>query len=208
MSRIGIMGGTFNPIHKGHIQIAQSAYEQYDLDAVWFMPNHIPAYKATDELVSEIDRLAMVELAIRKIPYFCSSDYELQREGNTYTWETLKGLKEEYPDSDFYFIMGADSLMYFDKWVHPERIVSMAHILVAARDHSSDEQLQAKIMQLEQLYSCSDFHILRCEEIDCSSSKLRQELAAGNPDNLSGYIQSYLDPAVLRYIQDKRLYRK
>ena len=208
MSRIGIMGGTFNPIHKGHIQIAQGAYEQYHLDAVWFMPNHIPAYKATDELVSEIDRLAMVELAIREIPYFCSSDYELQREGNTYTWETLQGLKGEYPDNEFYFIMGADSLMYFDKWVHPERIVSMAHILVAARDHSSDEQLQAKIMQLEQLYSCSDFHILRCEEIDCSSSKLRQKLAAGNPDNLSGYIRSYLDPAVLRYIQDKRLYRK
>ena len=208
MSRIGIMGGTFNPIHKGHIQIAQGAYEQYHLDAVWFMPNHIPAYKATDELVSEIDRLAMVELAIREIPYFCSSDYELQREGNTYTWETLQGLKGEYPDNEFYFIMGADSLMYFDKWVHPERIVSMAHILVAARDHSSDEQLQAKIMQLEQLYSCADFHILRCEEIDCSSSKLRQKLAAGNPDNLSGYIRSYLDPAVLRYIQDKRLYRK
>lgn len=208
MNRIGIMGGTFNPIHKGHIQIAQSAYEQYDLDAVWFMPNHIPAYKATDELVSETDRLAMVELAIRKIPYFCSSDYELQREGNTYTWETLQGLKGEYPDNDFYFIMGADSLMYFDKWVHPERIVSMAHILVAARDHSSNEQLQAKIVQLEQLYSCANFHILSCEEIACSSSKLRQELAAGNPDNLSGYIQSYLDPAVLRYIQDKGLYRK
>ena len=208
MNRIGIMGGTFNPIHKGHIQIAQSAYEQYDLDAVWFMPNHIPAYKATDELVSEIDRLAMVGLAIREIPYFCSSDYELQREGNTYTWETLRGLKGEYPDNDFYFIMGADSLMYFDKWVHPERIVSMAHILVAARDHSSNEKLRAKIVQLEQLYSCADFHILRGEEIACSSSKLRQELAVENPANLSGYIQSYLDPAVLRYIQDKRLYRK
>ncbi len=208
MSRIGIMGGTFNPIHKGHIQIAQSAYEQYDLDAVWFMPNHIPAYKATDELVSEIDRLAMVELAIREIPYFCSSDYELQREGNTYTWETLQGLKGEYPDNEFYFIMGADSLMYFDKWVHPERIVSMAHILVAARDHSSNEKLRAKIVQLEQLYSCADFHILRGEEIACSSSKLRQELAVENPANLSGYIQSYLDPVVLRYIQDKGLYRK
>ena len=208
MNRIGIMGGTFNPIHKGHIQIAQSAYEQYNLDTVWFMPNHIPAYKATDELVSEIDRLAMVGLAIREIPYFCSSDYELQREGNTYTWETLRGLKGEYPDNDFYFIMGADSLMYFDKWVHPERIVSMAHILVAARDHSSNEKLRAKIVQLEQLYSCADFHILRGEEIACSSSKLRQELAVENPANLSGYIQSYLDPAVLRYIQDKRLYRK
>lgn len=208
MSRIGIMGGTFNPIHKGHIQIAQSAYEQYDLDTVWFMPNHIPAYKATDHLVSEIDRLAMVELAIREIPYFCSSDYELQREGNTYTWETLQGLKGEYPDNEFYFIMGADSLMYFDKWVHPERIVSMAHILVAARDHSSNEKLRAKIVQLEQLYSCADFHILRGEEIACSSSKLRQELAVENPANLSGYIQSYLDPVVLRYIQDKGLYRK
>lgn len=205
MRRIGIMGGTFNPIHRGHVQIAQSAYEQYHLEEVWFMPNHIPAYKANEQLISGEDRLAMVELAIQATGYFRASDYELRREGNTYTWETLKGLKEEYPDNDFYFIMGADSLMYFDKWVHPEQIVSMAHILVAARNHTSFEQLQEKITQLEQLYSCSHFHILRCREIACSSSRLRQELA-GNPESPSGYIQQYLDPTVLRYIKDKKLY--
>lgn len=205
MSRIGIMGGTFNPIHKGHIQIAQSAYEQYHLDTVWFMPNHIPAYKATDQIVSEMDRLAMVELAIREVPYFCSSDYELRREGNTYTCDTLKGLKAEYPDDDFYFIMGADSLMYFDQWVNPEQIISMARILVAARDHSSYEQLEEKIQQLEQLYPGAVFHIIECAEIACSSSRLREELHQ-NDDTPSSYIEKYMSRAVLQYIKDKGLY--
>lgn len=205
MSQIGIMGGTFNPIHKGHIQIAQSAYEQYHLDTVWFMPNHIPAYKATDQIVSEVDRLAMVELAIRKIPYFCSSDYELRREGNTYTCDTLKGLTTEYPEDDFYFIMGADSLMYFDKWVHPEQIASMAQILVAARDHSSYAQLEEKIRQLEQLYPGSGFHIIECAEIACSSSRLREELHQ-SIDSPSSYVVEYMNPDVLQYITEKGLY--
>ena len=205
MSRIGIMGGTFNPIHKGHIQIAQSAYEQFDLDEVWFMPNHIPAYKANDQIVSGAERLAMVELAIKDIPYFQSSDYELQREGNTYTCDTLKGLTMEHPEDDFYFIMGADSLMYFDKWVHPEQITALAQILVAARDHSTKKQLLNKITQLEQLYSGSHFHLIKCAEIACSSSKLREEIHH-HPELSSNHVQQYIDCDVLEYIRQKKLY--
>jgi len=90
MSSIGIMGGTFNPIHMGHIEIAKSAYEQYHLDEVWFMPNHIPAYKSEDAIVSGEERLDMVRLAIENLPYCKASDFELKREGNTYTIDTLK----------------------------------------------------------------------------------------------------------------------
>ncbi|MCR5702766.1 MAG: nicotinate-nucleotide adenylyltransferase [Lachnospiraceae bacterium] len=212
MSRIGIMGGTFNPIHVGHIEIADCAYRQYELNEVWFMPNHIPAYKSNIDIVSGADRLNMVDIAIDGYSYFKSSDYELKRDGKTYTYETLSLLKQDYPEDDFYFIMGADSLFYFDKWVKPDVIIAKAEILVASRNDKGREELSNKINQLDELFGGNHFHKIECDNIECSSTKLRDYIKEsqqknGLPYEYSDYIKKYLDKAVYDYIISQKLYK-
>lgn len=176
MASIGIMGGTFNPIHFGHLTIAKAAYEQFHLDEVWFMPNHVPAYKSAQALVSGEKRLTMTKLGIQKYPYFKVSDFELQREGKTYTYETMELLKQQYLEDDFFFIMGADSLYYFDKWVHPERIVKNATILVAARNDRTQEEVQERIEEMNIMFGGIYFHLIKCLEVPCSSSEIRKKI--------------------------------
>ena len=134
MKRIGIMGGTFNPIHYGHLLMAERAYEQMNLDIVWFMPNHVPAYKKLDETVGPEDRIAMVQAAIGQNPHFAVNTMEVRRGGSTYTADTLEILKRQMPDAEFFFIMGTDSLFQFGQWKEPEKIARYATLLIAARD--------------------------------------------------------------------------
>ena len=183
MAAIGIMGGTFNPIHVGHIEIAKAAFSQYRLDEIWFMPNHIPGYKSNSGLVSGEDRFEMTKLAIFGIPYFKVSDYELKRSGNTYTAETLALLNKEYPKDRFYFIMGADSLNYFQQWKNPEMIIKYATILTAPRDELSVSEVEAKIREFNTIYPGNSFHLIQCKNIPCSSSSIRHKLLKIYQDN-------------------------
>ncbi len=219
MAAIGIMGGTFNPIHIGHIKIAKAAYTQYHLDEIWFMPNHVPAYKPEDIILSGEDRLAMVELAIKDIPNFRASDFELKREGNTYTAETLELLKQKYPKDTFYFIMGADSLYQFDKWKNAEKIPEYAVLLVAPRDGKSVTIIEQQIKVLNMRYGKDCFHLLQCKEIPCSSSNIRENFyqniscnrknsqnAADSKNINSNVSLQYLPDLVYKYIIKRHLY--
>ena len=216
MAAIGIMGGTFNPIHLGHTAIAQAAYEQFHLDEVWLMPNHLPAYKSNKDLVSAKDRLKMVPLGIKEYPYFKVSDFEINREGKTYTYQTMILLSQKYPQNDFYFIMGADSLFYFDKWQHPETIIAHANILAAARDQKSTEEMQKQIDKLNTLFHRQAFYFIQCPEMDCSSSEIREKFGelykTGNTTdntvsvNDKGKENFFLSDEVFSYIIERRLY--
>lgn len=212
MTAIGIMGGTFNPVHIGHIEIAKAAYEQYHLDEVWFMPNHIPGYKNQNELIDGQMRLEMVTLAVKDYPYFKVSDFELQRTGNTYTAETMQLLSMEYPKVEFYFIIGADSLNYFDKWREPDKILSYTKILAAPRDDSSKAAMQQRMIQLHEQFGENHFYPIECSKIDCSSSKIRKYLSEHDvkdysPKQLARLAeQLYLSPDVLQYIREHHLY--
>ena len=110
MRRIGILGGTFDPVHNGHLLLGEQAYREYGLDEIWFMPSHVPPHKKDHLITDGAARIRMLELATESIPYFTVSDFEMGREGNTYTAQTLALLKEAYPDIEVYFIIGADSL--------------------------------------------------------------------------------------------------
>lgn len=212
MSVIGIMGGTFNPIHSGHIAIAKAAYEQYHLDEVWFMPNHVPGYKEHKELLDGQTRLDMVKLAIDGYPYLKPSDYELYRSGSTYTAETMRCLAKDYPNVRFFFIIGADSLETFDKWREPEVILAHAKILAASRGCLSDEAMKQRIEALHESFGDGHFYRIEGEMPDCSSSEIRKDLEHMDLDGLSGdrlkalANRLYLPPEVLRYIAENHLY--
>jgi nicotinate-nucleotide adenylyltransferase len=121
--KIGIMGGTFDPIHLGHLIAAESAREAAGLDEVWFMPTHIPPHKPNMPKASGDQRLEMVRLAIANHLHFRVVDYELTRGGKSYTADTVQTLHELHPTLTFYYIIGADMVMYLPKWVQIEEIV-------------------------------------------------------------------------------------
>ena len=158
---IGIMGGTFNPIHKGHTGIARCAYEQSDIDEILFMPSGTPAYKDNSPIVSATDRCNMVKLAIKPFDYMSLSTIETDRPGNTYTADTLAQIYDSY--KKIYFIIGADSLLYIQDWYHPEYICSHCHLLCANRDNNSASVLIDQKHFLADKYGAD---ILEREEFD------------------------------------------
>ena len=193
------MGGTFNPVHYGHIEIAKFALQQYELDKVWFMPNKIPAYKTTENIVAENHRVSMIKLAIEEYEKFEFSSFELMREGFTYTYETLQLLNKKYPDYSFYFIMGADSLITFSHWKNPDIIAANCIILAALRDDIENVQMDNLIKKIKEEFSADIFKI-KCNKLDISSKDIRRLIK--NNDNVS----SMLPDNVLEYIKANKLY--
>lgn len=198
--KIGILGGSFDPIHNGHLSIAQSAYKDFSLDEVWLIPAGHSPNKDEDKMTSAAVRAEMTKLAVQDIPYFKVSAYEIEKEGTSYTYLTLSDLKEQYPETTFYFIMGADSLDYFDAWKHPEIICQKAIILVAVRDDMDLEDIQKKISHIQSLFH-AEIYPLPCPKVDISSSGIRADLAKGFVP------EEELPQGVLRYIQEKKLYQ-
>lgn len=197
--RVGIMGGTFNPIHLGHVITGECAREQFGLDKVIFMPSKIPPHKVIHEQVSFEDRANMVKLAIADNPYFSFSGIELERDGVTYTVDTLKMLHQMDQNSEYYFIIGADSLFDFSKWREPGEIVKYAKILVASRYGLPEEKLERQIELLTKEYG-GIFQIVHMPTIDISSSSLRQMKKEGKE------IRYYVDEKVRSYIVKHGLY--
>lgn len=143
MLRIGILGGTFDPIHKGHISMACSALKHLFLDKVILQPNKIPYYKSTPS-VSDNDRLEMVKLAALGLDNIEVSDYELTQPEYTYTYNNLVEFRKKHPNDAIYFIMGMDSLFSLHKWYKGNEILNLAHIIVIGRPGNN---LDAKLKE-------------------------------------------------------------
>ena len=177
--RIGIMGGTFDPIHIGHLILGETAYHQFHLDNVLFMPAGNPPHKQDREnRATDSQRVEMVRLAIASNPHFTLSMEEMHREGYSYTYRTLERLKKRYPDTEYYFILGADSLYTFDEWKEPARILGACTILVGTRNHTSDEKLDRVIEHLEEKYH-GQIEKLESLNIDISSKMIRSWIEKG-----------------------------
>lgn len=199
MKKTGIMGGTFNPIHNGHLALARKAREQFALDEILFIPCGEPYMKAAQKIPSGQIRAEMTALAIREEAGFSLSTIEIDHPGNTYTYETLERLKQETPDTEFYFILGADNLFQIPKWAKPERIFANCRLLAAVRDDKTVANMEAQIKYLEQTSQAVIF-LLKTECMDISSSEIRRKVA----DGVS--IEADVPASVRAYIEEKGLY--
>ncbi len=205
MALVGIMGGTFNPIHLGHVNLAKAAYEQFGLDKVIFIPTGHPPHKKSSVIVSDEHRMKMVELAIEDYPYFEASDMEIKREGNTYTYDTLKELKSKNTQDEIYFIIGADSLFNLEKWFKPSEILKMCVMVAADRDDIPEEEFQAKIDYFNEKYS-ADIRPLKVPMMDISSTEIRNAMRDNNLSDKDNVNLELIDSKVLSYIKENKLY--
>ena len=189
MHKTGILGGTFDPIHIGHIQMALTAAKEYDLKEVWLMPNGSPPHK-NDRLITAkpSERLAMTELAIEdckqemgeKCPLVLC-DYEIKRRRPSYSYETMEHFSDLYPDREFYFIIGADSLMDLTLWMKPDRLLKTCVLLAAVRNGQDESALNAKILEYASVFPGSDIRLLHMPQIDVSATEIRQRLKDNRP---------------------------
>lgn len=219
MTSIGILGGTFDPIHLGHTLPAKAVADYLSLTKVLLIPANIPPHKATPN-VSAQQRAEMVHLACSTEPLFTCDERELKREGNSYTVDTLKELTKAFPQQTLYFIIGLDSLLTFTRWHKYKEILSLCHLVVNTRPnyqldnldkattallnnhqiHSVDELKKHKsggILLLPDTLPSDDNHL----HLDISSSEIRQRLA--NKQDC----QQLLAPSVFSFINKNKLYR-
>lgn len=198
MIKTGIMGGTFNPIHNGHLLLAEAARDELLLNQVLFMPSGNSYMKDCASIVPKEDRIAMTSLAIADNPYFKLSTLETDREGATYTCDTLKQLHDMLPGHEFYFILGADSLLSIDRWKNPEFIMENCTLAASVREGSL-ESIEEKANFLRQKYGAK-IQLLPERNIDISSTEIRQRLKEGRS------VKYMLPDNVLAYIKEKSLY--
>ena len=198
--KIGIMGGTFDPIHVGHLILGEKAHEQLGLDKVWFMPSGNPPHKRNREgRASDEQRVEMVKRAISGNPHFELSLIEMNENGYTYTYRTLETLKQQNPDRDYYFIIGADSLYNFATWKEPARICGACTIVAASRNHIPAHSLDQQMTYLSQQYK-GCFIRLDTMNIDVSSQDLRRWLKEGRS------LRYYVPDDVIAYIRNNHIY--
>lgn len=201
MARIGIMGGTFDPIHNGHLMIGRQAKQEYGLSQVWFMPSGQPPHKKDHHVTSAEQRCDMVKLALAHEAGLVFSDFEIRRPGNTYTAQTLALLAKNYPEHEFYFILGADSLYEIEQWYKPELIMARTTILAAGREYSQEHlSLEQQINYLTQKYKAR-IYPLHSPEMDISSEEIRLLASCGKS------AEKYVPEKVWEYICKHGLYQ-
>lgn len=200
MKKIGIMGGTFNPIHNGHLFLAENAYEQIGLDQILFMPSKNPPHKAKPVMVTDQQRVDMINLAIQDNPHFALSTLELERDGYTYTADTLKLLMEGKGEVRYYFIVGADSLFMMHQWYQPQVIFELCSVVAAGRDHVDWEELTTQAKRLKEQFH-ADLQLISMPTIQIASADIRSRVS------LNKSIRYYVPDGVAQYINQHRLYR-
>ena len=185
--RVGILGGTFNPPHIGHLIIANEVYHALGLEEIRFMPNAIPPHKKMDFRVTGKQRITMLELAIGNCSFMKVEDVELKKGGTSYTFDTIELLRQREPDSEFFFIIGGDQVEYLPNWYRIDELVQIVQLVGVARPQTS-------------LQTAYPIKIVEIPQIDVSSTEIRRRFENGNTTK-------YLVPdAVREYIEREKLY--
>lgn len=187
--KIGILGGTFNPIHIGHLILAEEAREKLELDKIIFVPAYLPPHKDNSNIALASYRHDMIKLAIKSNRHFSVSDAEIKRDGKSYTIDTLKDFKNIYPGDELYFIIGSDLLKYLDEWKDLSQIIKMVSFVAATRPGYPLEKIPSYISTIP------------IRAVDICGFEIRKAIKENKSFR-------YLVPdAVFKYIEKKRLYK-
>ena len=195
--RIGVFGGTFDPIHMGHLIVAEDARAALELDKVLFIPAGQPWFKSYRQITEAHHRLAMVQLAVKDNSLFDVSDIEVERSGPSYTVDTLEELHELYSDAELIVILGLDALREIDRWHQPSRVFQMASVAGMARPGAT---LDPSVLHAAIPGASSRMRLLDSALIDISGTDIRKRASAGQS------IRYRVPVAVERYICDNGLY--
>lgn len=214
--KIGILGGTFNPVHLGHLAAAEEVYDRLKLDRILFIPACLPPHK-NDDIPSAVQRMEMIKLAISGNPHFDASDIEIQREGRSFTIDTIVGLRSVHADTDFHFITGLDSFLEIQTWKEWERVLTLCRFVVLSRPgyafsdlkkigffKSMSEDLTALDLRIKTHAILETNGIKACLEhiplYDISSTDIRKRIQKGRT------VKYHLPEAVETYIMSNNLY--
>lgn len=181
--RIGVFGGSFDPVHEGHVYLAKLAKEAADLNEVWFLPCQISPHKLATPPSSARVRVDALKLAIRDLPWARVDQTEIEVDGPSYSYQTMTKLSQKYPDHEWFWIMGGDQWMMLSKWMHPEKLAELASFIVMVRNGQAVYDVPGYRMQVV------------AGEHPASATSIRQALAMGE-ENIP-----YLDPEVGRFLQ-------
>lgn len=200
--KIGIMGGTFDPIHIGHLLLGEFAYEDFGLDEIWFLPNGNPPHKETADTGTSLEhRIEMIRKAIEGVPHFRLNLHEANTEEHSYTYQTMQEFNQMFPEHEFYFILGADSLFSIEQWKYFREIFPTCTILAAMRDDKDALEMQRQILYLTEKYGAR-IRLLQAPLLEISSTVIRDRASR----DLG--VRYMVPDSVAEYIRTNHLYKK
>ena len=214
--RIGVFGGTFNPIHLGHVKACLEVQRVFALDKILFIPSYIPPHKGSSDIVAPSHRLKMVELAVAKYPQFIPSPIEIEAKGKSYSILTLSKLIEHYPNAWVFFILGVDAFLEIESWREYEKVLQQCHFIVISRPgyHLKDaehvlggkykrwiHQVSAQQEMKEELFKRYKIFLLPVSALDLSSQEVRKRIK--NRKSITGCVAE----SVEGYIMKNKLYQ-
>lgn len=200
MKKRAIFGGSFNPVHNGHVNICKFCQQEYNFDEVLLIPTNIPPHKEANDMASGYDRINMLKLATQGLDFVTISDIELKQTGVSYTYLTIEKLKLEYENDELYLIIGSDMLFIFDKWVNYEQILENVTIISGARH---DNEYQKLLDKKESFGKYKDkIEIINLDIRDISSTDIRDIIKSVSN------VEEKLSIQVFNYIKENNLYEE
>ncbi len=201
MKRIGIMGGTFNPVHKGHLALAKAAKKEFALDRIIFIPSGTPPHKALGDVIDKNERYRMVRLAVKGLRDYSVSRIEMDRPGYSYAIDTFRLLKKKFgPRAKLFYIMGLDSINEILEWKKPLELFKLCEFIVGTRPGTKLRTFRRLVKFPPLQKEVDKIHLMELKE-DVSASEIRARLKAGKQAG------RFLPPAVEKYIEKRGLYR-
>ncbi len=194
MKRVGIFGGTFDPIHNGHLQVAEDVRKNLEMEKILFVPSYLPPHKLDKKVTEAKLRFEMVSLALEGHPHFIISEFEFQKEGISYTVETLNALKRSNPDAELFLIMGVDQLLEMDSWKEPEKIFQISKVVAMGRPGYRREEIENLDWRTKILW-------VDVTPVEISSSLIRKKVQQGES------VQVLVPKQVEKFIIEKGLYK-
>lgn len=191
--RLGILGGTFDPIHSGHLILAEQLKDELKLKKVIFIPSANPPHKVNHPISPAKDRMKMVKMAIRDNPDFLISDIELKRKGKSYTIDTLTRFVKLYKDSELFFLLGSDAIDELSTWKEPDKIFQKVKVVIALRPGFDMIDPKNRFVKKS--------HLMHINGLNISSSLIREKIRKGKS------IRYLVPPGIEKFIQSKKLYR-